>query len=161
MAEGPPSVIALLTASCPSFLTSQQPGTFHRFSSLSSAAFATVAGRVIDSNVNHRFRRRSSLDSRNIHPIRYNGVHVAEFNPARRAFHASATRQRDHHFDTLKFVKRLRAEGFSEEQAAAMMRILNDVIQESIQNLTRTMVLKEGTPASAYLFLFVALISFF
>lgn len=35
-------------------------------------------------------------------------------------------------------------EGFSEEQAVAMMKVLNDVIQESIQNLTRTMVLKEG-----------------
>jgi uncharacterized protein YheU (UPF0270 family) len=26
----------------------------------------------------------------------------------------------------------------------AMMRVLNDIIQESIQNLTRTMVLREG-----------------
>lgn len=51
---------------------------------------------------------------------------------------------RDHHFDTLKFVQRLKKEGFSEEQAVAMMRVLNDVIQESIQNLTRTMVLREG-----------------
>jgi hypothetical protein len=44
----------------------------------------------------------------------------------------------------LRFVKRLQAEGFSEEQAVAMMRVLNDIIQESIQNLTRTMVLREG-----------------
>jgi hypothetical protein len=71
-------------------------------------------------------------------------VYVATFNPARRAFHASAPRERDHHFDTLKFVQRLKDEGFSEEQAVAMMRVLNDVIQESIQNLTRTMVLREG-----------------
>ena len=77
-------------------------------------------------------------------PIRYNGVYVATFNPARRAFHATPSRQRDHHFDTLKFVQRLKDEGFSEEQAVAMMRVLNDVIQESIQNLTRTMVLREG-----------------
>lgn len=77
-------------------------------------------------------------------PIRYNGVYVAVFKTARRAFHATASRQRDHHFDTLKFVQRLKAEGFSEEQAVAMMRVLNDVIQESIQNLTRTMVLREG-----------------
>lgn len=77
-------------------------------------------------------------------PIRYNGVYAAAFKPARRAFHASAALARDHHFDTLKFVRRLRAEGFSEEQAVAMMRVLNDVIEESIQNLTRTMVLKEG-----------------
>lgn len=77
-------------------------------------------------------------------PIRHNGVYVTAFKPARRAFHASAVRQRDHHFDTLKFVQRLKKEGFSEEQAVAMMRVLNDVIQESIQNLTRTMVLREG-----------------
>ncbi|KAE8365794.1 hypothetical protein BDV27DRAFT_126278 [Aspergillus caelatus] len=83
-------------------------------------------------------------------PIRYNGVYVAAFNPARRAFHASAPQRRDHHFDTLKFVQRLKEEGFSEEQAVAMMRVLNDVIQESIQNLTRTMVLREDTERSTY-----------
>ena len=58
---------------------------------------------------------------------------------------------REHHFDTLKFVQRLKMEGFSEEQAVAMMKVLNDVIQESIQNLTRTMVLKEGMIQSEYL----------
>ncbi|KAL3470659.1 hypothetical protein BJX99DRAFT_238984 [Aspergillus californicus] len=83
-------------------------------------------------------------------PIRHNGVYVATFHPARRAFHATVPRERDHHFDTLKFVQRLRNEGFSEEQAVAMMRVLNDVIQESIQNLTRTMVLREDTERSAY-----------
>lgn len=79
-------------------------------------------------------------------PIRYNGVYVAAFKPAQRAFHATPVRPREHHFDTLKFVKRLQAEGFSEEQSVAMMRVLNDIIQESIQNLTRTMVLREGKP---------------
>lgn len=53
---------------------------------------------------------------------------------------------RDHHFDTLKCVQRLKAEGFSEEQAKAMMRVLSDVIEESVQNLARTMVLREGYP---------------
>ena len=77
-------------------------------------------------------------------PVRYNGVYVAAFKPARRAFHVSAARPRDHHFDTLKFVQRLKNEGFSEEQAVATMRVLSDVIEESIQNLTRTMVLREG-----------------
>lgn len=48
----------------------------------------------------------------------------------RRAFHASAPRRRDHHFDTLKFVQRLQSEGFTEEQSVAMMKVLNDVIQE-------------------------------
>ncbi|KAI4242296.1 MAG: hypothetical protein L6R42_011053, partial [Xanthoria sp. 1 TBL-2021] len=50
---------------------------------------------------------------------------------------------RDHHFDTLKLVQRLKDEGFSEEQSKAMMLVLSDVIEESIQNLTRTMVLRE------------------
>jgi hypothetical protein len=77
-------------------------------------------------------------------PIRYNGVYATAFKPARRAFSSSRALKKDHHFDTLKFVQRLRGEGFSEEQAVAMMRVLNDVIEESIQNLTRTMVLKEG-----------------
>jgi Protein of unknown function (DUF1640) len=77
-------------------------------------------------------------------PIRYNGVYAAIFRPARRAFRASSVRTRDHHFDTLKFVQRLKSEGFSEEQAVATMKVLDDVIQEAIQNLTRTMVLKEG-----------------
>lgn len=47
-----------------------------------------------------------------------------------RAFHTTHIRQRDHHFDTLKFVKRLRDEGFTEEQSVAMMRVLSDVIEE-------------------------------
>ncbi|KAJ5789368.1 uncharacterized protein N7518_006379 [Penicillium psychrosexuale] len=83
-------------------------------------------------------------------PIRHNGVYVASYHPARRAFHATAVQHRDHHFDTLKFVKRLQAEGFSEEQSVAMMRVLNDIIQESIQNLTRTMVLREDSERSTY-----------
>ena len=37
---------------------------------------------------------------------------------------------KDHHFDTLKFVQRLKDEGFTEEQAEGMMRILSDVIEE-------------------------------
>ncbi|KAM0435977.1 hypothetical protein ACHAPT_002869 [Fusarium lateritium] len=68
----------------------------------------------------------------------------------KRAFHATAVRQRDHHFDTLKFVKRLQSEGFTEEQSVAMMKVLNDVIEESIQNLTRTMVLREDAAKATY-----------
>lgn len=62
----------------------------------------------------------------------------------RRPFSTTPLLLRDHHFDTLKCVQRLKAEGFSEEQAKAMMLVLSDVIEESIQNLTRTMVLREG-----------------
>lgn len=69
---------------------------------------------------------------------------------ARRAFHASAARRRDHHFDTLKFVQRLQDDGFTEDQSVAMMKVLNDVIEESIQNLTRTMVLREDAAKATY-----------
>jgi len=67
-----------------------------------------------------------------------------------RAFSATPSRGKDHHFDTLKFVQRLEAEGFSEEQAVAMMNVLSDVIEESIQNLTRTMVLREDQEKATY-----------
>jgi Protein of unknown function (DUF1640) len=86
----------------------------------------------------------------NAPPIRHNGVYVAAFKPAKRAFSTSQPHPKDHHFDTLKFVQRLKGEGFREEQAVAMMRVLNDVIEESIQNLTRTMVLKEDAERSTY-----------
>ncbi|QSZ35290.1 hypothetical protein DSL72_008159 [Monilinia vaccinii-corymbosi] len=68
----------------------------------------------------------------------------------RRAFHATPRQSRDHHFDTLKFVQRLRDEGFTEAQAVAMMKVLSDVIEESIQNLTRTMVLREDAARATY-----------
>ncbi|EXJ79332.1 hypothetical protein A1O3_08834 [Capronia epimyces CBS 606.96] len=83
-------------------------------------------------------------------PIRHNGVYVATYKPARKAFSSSTVQRKEHHFDTLKFVQRLKGEGFSEEQAVAMMRVLNDVIEESIQNLTRTMVLKEDAERTTY-----------
>lgn len=69
---------------------------------------------------------------------------------ARRIFSATARQERDHHFDTLKFVQRLRDEGFTEEQAVAMMKMLSDVVEESIQNLTRTMVLREDQEKATY-----------
>ncbi|KAH7027593.1 uncharacterized protein B0I36DRAFT_327433 [Microdochium trichocladiopsis] len=67
-----------------------------------------------------------------------------------RAFHTTRAQARDHHFDTLRFVQRLRDEGFTEEQSVAMMKVLNDVIEESIQNLTRTMVLREDAAKATY-----------
>lgn len=135
----------------------QSPLTHHP-----AAAYSTISRESgTSTSIAKRFTRstfyntssRSSQPTGN--PIRHNGVYVATFNPARRAFHASAPRERDHHFDTLKFVQRLKDEGFSEEQAVAMMRVLNDVIQESIQNLTRIMVLREGwLPSLSALVLF-------
>lgn len=48
-----------------------------------------------------------------------------------RPFHISAPRRNSgQHFDTLRFVQKLQNEGFTEEQAAALMKILNDVMEE-------------------------------
>ncbi|GAB7359285.1 hypothetical protein MBLNU230_g5939t1 [Neophaeotheca triangularis] len=68
----------------------------------------------------------------------------------RHAFSTTRSLPKDHHFDTLKFTQRLQSEGFTEEQAVAMMRVLSDVIEESIQNLTRTMVLREDQEKATY-----------
>lgn len=51
----------------------------------------------------------------------------------RRNFTNTSIRQRDHHFDTLKLVQRLRDDGFTEEQASATMKVLGDVIEERCQ----------------------------
>ncbi|KAL8675339.1 MAG: hypothetical protein Q9168_000296 [Polycauliona sp. 1 TL-2023] len=65
-------------------------------------------------------------------------------------FSTTSRLSRDHHFDTLKLIQRLKDDGFSEEQSKAMMLVLSDVIEESIQNLTRTMVLREDADRSTY-----------
>lgn len=48
----------------------------------------------------------------------------------RRNLSATAPQWKDHHFDTLKFIQRLQEEGFTDEQAEGMMRVLGDVIEE-------------------------------
>jgi alkylhydroperoxidase family enzyme len=50
--------------------------------------------------------------------------------PKRRAFSQTTSLSKDHHFDTLKVVEKLKEEGFTEEQAMSLMRVLNDVIEE-------------------------------
>lgn len=103
-----------------------------------------------------------------LRPTWYLTQELASLLP-RHQFSTSLRRERDHHFDTLKFVQRLKDEGFSEEQAVAMMKVLSDVIEEryvllwikfqesvednvrfSIQNLTRTMVLREDQERATY-----------
>ena len=54
-----------------------------------------------------------------------------------RNFSRTSTRHRDHHFDTLRFVSRLRQEGFTEEQAVSLMKVLSDVIEERYENLEK------------------------
>lgn len=75
---------------------------------------------------------------------------VSSHTQTSRAFSSTPALAKDHHFDTLKFVQRLQAEGFSEAQSEAMMKVLSDVIEESIQNLTRTMVLREDQEKATY-----------
>jgi hypothetical protein len=57
-------------------------------------------------------------------------IHPTPALETRRHFSATVPQLKDHHFDTLKFVQRLKDEGFTEEQAEGMMRILSDVIEE-------------------------------
>ncbi|KAI7301356.1 DUF1640-domain-containing protein [Hortaea werneckii] len=93
---------------------------------------------------NHRRRTLSR-------PSPLNQPHPNHQPPLRnQPFTTTRPRPKDHHFDTLKFVQRLEAEGFTEAQSAAMMRVLSDVIEESIQNLTRTMVLREDQEKATY-----------
>lgn len=63
-------------------------------------------------------------------PLRCRDTLVCTQRKASRAFSVTTTSNRDHHFDTLKFVQRLKDEGFTEEQSVAMMKVLSDVIEE-------------------------------
>ncbi|KAK6334619.1 hypothetical protein TWF718_010075 [Orbilia javanica] len=67
-----------------------------------------------------------------------------------RGFSGTSALRRDHHFDTLKFVERLKSEGLTETQSVAIMRVLSDAIEESIQNLSQAMVLKEEQEKVTY-----------
>jgi hypothetical protein len=59
---------------------------------------------------------------------------ILESLPRNRSFHSTTRQLRDHHFDTLKFVQRLKEEGFTEEQSVAMMKVLSDVIEERCEH---------------------------
>lgn len=67
----------------------------------------------------------------------------------RRVF-SSARVIRECHFDTLKLVRRLEGEGLAPNQATAVMRALSDVMEDSIKNLTRTLVTKEEQEKATY-----------
>ncbi|KAI5459809.1 glyoxylate reductase [Mariannaea sp. PMI_226] len=98
----------------------------------------------------HHTHQRRPFPGLQAGPVSQRCSHHSDSLILRRAFHTTAPRRRDHHFDTLKFVRRLQSEGFTEEQSVAMMKVLNDVIEESIQNLTRTMVLREDAAKATY-----------
>jgi hypothetical protein len=74
------------------------------------------------------------------HPVQAQArlaVRPVSIAAAQRCFSATACQSRDHHFDTLKFVQRLKDEGFTTEQAEAMMRVLSDVIEERLALASR------------------------
>lgn len=75
--------------------------------------------------------RKSFVSSRTaISRVHGTETRILESMPRSRSFHVTTRRWRDHHFDTLKFVQRLKEEGFTEEQSVAMMKVLSDVIEE-------------------------------
>lgn len=57
------------------------------------------------------------------------GVRRAIISHAR-PFSLGRTLREGHHFDTLKFVKKLESEGFTAQQSKAVMQALSDVILE-------------------------------
>lgn len=132
------------THTIPSFKTASKPRSIHTPASKRVNLTKRPARSAVKTRTSIQPLSADSI------PLRHNGVYVATYKPARKAFSTTAVQQKAHHFDTLKFVQRLKDEGFTEEQAVAMMRVLNDVIEESIQNLTRTMVLKEDAERSTY-----------
>jgi hypothetical protein len=58
-----------------------------------------------------------------------------------RPFHASS-RHLEFHFDTHHFVQRLEREGFNRAQSEGIMSALEEVIDESVRNMTANMVTK-------------------
>jgi len=117
--------------------TSVRPNT----NSAAALAYTTTCPRLFESRrpIISTFRRQDIYGSCSakisIRPPSHHGK-AAESPPnpfltaAHRAFSSTTSRARDHHFDTLKFVQRLKDEGFTEEQAVAMMKVLSDVIEE-------------------------------
>lgn len=78
---------------------------------------------------------RKSSQRRVSHSREGNGARttsILQNSAHRRAFQSTARQYRDHHFDTLKFVQRLKEEGFTEAQSVAMMKVLSDVIEERL-----------------------------
>ena len=120
------------------------------------ALAATASNAVAACQYTTPDRRRSLHRCQGLRTAGAHGGHLVGHHGAvlpslqNRSLHATARRLRDHHFDTLRVVQRLKEEGFGEEQAAAIMRVLSDVIEESMQNLTRTMVAREDQDRAMY-----------
>ncbi|KAF9159357.1 hypothetical protein BGX20_002988, partial [Mortierella sp. AD010] len=55
-----------------------------------------------------------------------------------------------YHFDTHRFVEKLEREGFSRQQSEAIMNALDEVVTESMNNLTKNMVTKADQDKTVY-----------
>ncbi|KAK5936682.1 Protein fmp32, mitochondrial [Knufia obscura] len=130
--------------------TFQVANTPHQVSSIAPSRRRSSSNPSPPSSPRTRYTSSNPTSTDSSAPLRHDGTYATAFQVARRTFATTRANQKSHHFDTLKFVGRLKAEGFNETQAVAMMRVLNSVIEESIQNLTRTMVLKEDAERSTY-----------
>ncbi|KAI0817488.1 DUF1640-domain-containing protein [Xylaria sp. FL0064] len=118
-------------------------------SAFQAAVFASASSQHPRTATFHTARPSPRCTTSKAHAGRPSSI-IQRHPSLRRSFHATPSLGRDHHFDTLKFVQRLQSEGFTEDQSVAMMKVLNDVIEESIQNLTRTMVLREDAAKATY-----------
>ena len=134
------SIPSAITARARSRLSPQASWTASSIRPSAITAFQQQNGQTIDS-------KRSSATTSH---VRQQWQHRRSSPLIRRAFSTTPSKPKDHQFDTLKFVQRLEQEGFNEEQSVAIMKVLGDVIEESIQNLTRTMVLREDQEKATY-----------
>ncbi|KAG0283197.1 hypothetical protein BGZ96_012428, partial [Linnemannia gamsii] len=55
-----------------------------------------------------------------------------------------------HHFNIHRFVEYLEREGFKRQQSEAIMNVLDEVVTESMDNLTRNMVTKADQDKTVY-----------
>ncbi|KAF9947132.1 hypothetical protein BGZ65_009098, partial [Modicella reniformis] len=55
-----------------------------------------------------------------------------------------------YHFDTHRFVEKLESEGFTRQQSETIMNALDEVITESMNNLTKNMVTKADQDKTVY-----------
>ncbi|KAG0259933.1 hypothetical protein BG011_002286 [Mortierella polycephala] len=80
--------------------------------------------------------------------LRSHYVNVNQIRP----FSASGMSLNDggHHFDTHRFVEKLEREGFSRQQSEAIMNALDEVVTESMDNLTKNMVTKADQDKTVY-----------
>jgi hypothetical protein len=116
-------------------VTSIRPTSIAALGNTSNRLYEYDSGRLRATAI----RQNDAQSCSNTHnPYKRSSIHqrlanTSFWNTSRalsRPFSSTASRFRDHHFDTLKFVQRLKDEGFTEEQAVAMMKVLSDVIEE-------------------------------